>query len=139
MALVTADVGAVTQLDRALNDAAVTNLTLKLFVNDKTPADTDIATDYTVAVGGGYVDKTLTAGSWVCSIATNIAQAAYAQQEWVFTGPLTTNLTIYGYYIVDGSAVLQWAERLDTPFTPNINGDTLRVTPIYKLSKGTPT
>lgn len=66
-------------------------------------------------------------------------QAAYALQTWTFTGPLTTNLIIYGYIVVDGDGVLQWAERLGAPFQPSVNGDICEVYPIFKLSKGTPT
>jgi hypothetical protein len=142
MALTVADIGAEAGLKIQFNNIRATggnNLTLKLFTSDTTPADTDTQATYTEANGGGYAAKTLTMGSWTVNITSNIAQAAYGEQTWTFTGALTGNPTIYGYYIVDADNVLQWAERLGATFTPTTNGDILRVTPIYKRSKGTPT
>ena len=137
MAIVLADVGAA----KILTDYFITsgvNLTLKLFVTNVTPADTDVAGTYTVAVGGGYADKVLAAASWVQSSIGSIEQVAYAAQTFTFTGALTTNTTIYGYYVLDAAGVLIYAEA-GTPFTPANNGDTYTVTPKFQLSKGTPT
>lgn len=136
------DVGAEAALKIQFNNVRATggnNLTLKLFTSDTTPADTDTAATYTEATGGGYVSKTLTMGSWTVNITGGIAQAAYAEQTWTFTGALTGNPTIYGYYVVDADNVLLCSERLGASFTPATNGDILRVTPVYKRSKGTPT
>lgn len=138
MALVLADSGAVAILTRFFN-AADNDLTLKLFVNNVTPADTDIAATYTEATGGGYSAKALTEASWTVSTVGGIAQAAAPEQTFTFTGPLTTFTDIYGYYIVDGAGTLIYAERSATPNTPNVNGYALLVTPVFKLSHGTPT
>jgi hypothetical protein len=140
MALTLADVGADEILKRALNNSFPTSkdLTLKLFATNVTPADTDTAGTYTEATGGGYAAKTLTAGSWTITTANDPSDAVYAAQTFTFTGALTTNPTIYGYYIVDGNGVLMWAERLTAAFTPANNGDTLTITPKFQLSKGTP-
>jgi hypothetical protein len=142
MSMTVADTGAEASLKIQFNNVRASggnNLTLKLFTSNTTPADTDTAATYTEATGGGYVVKTLTMGSWTVSIVSNIAQAAYAEQTWTFTGALTGNPDVYGYYIVDADNVLITAERLDAKFTPTQNGDILRVTPVYKRSKGTPT
>ena len=142
MAMTVQDVGAEAGLKIQFNNTRAVggnNLTLKLFATDVTPADTDTAATYTEATGGGYAAKTLTMGSWTVSIASNIAQSAYAEQTWTFTGALTTNPTIYGYYIVDADNVIICSEKLGATFTPTQNGDILRVTPVYKRSKGTPT
>ena len=142
MAMTVADIGAEAALKIQFNNVRATggnNLTLKLFTSDTTPADTDTQATYTEATGGGYASKALAMGSWTVSIVSNIAQAAYAEQTWTFTGALTGNPTIYGYYVVDGDNVLLCAERLGASFTPTTNGDILRVTPVYKRSKGTPT
>lgn len=142
MAMTVQDVGAEAALKIQFNNVRATggnNLTLKLFTSDTTPADTDTAATYTEANGGGYAAKALTMGSWTVSITGGIAQSAYAEQTWTFTGALTGNPTIYGYYVVDADNVLLCSERLGASFTPTTNGDILRVTPVYKRSKGTPT
>ena len=121
------------------------NLTLRLFVNNVTPTDTHTTASYTEATGGGYAAIALTVGSWTVSIVGGIAQAAYALQSFVFTGALTTNPTVYGYYVTDGDGILQFSELLlagdgttPAPFTPASNTDHVDITPIFKLSKGTP-
>jgi hypothetical protein len=106
----------------------VRDLIYRLFATNVTPAETDTAGSYTEAAGGGYASKTLTGASWTV---TNGAptDASYAQQTWTFTGALTTNATIYGYYVTrvtDADLVL--AETF-TSFTPANNGDQILLTP----------
>jgi hypothetical protein len=106
----------------------VRDLIYRLFATNVTPAETDTAGSYTEAAGGGYTSKTLTGASWVV---TNGAPtvASYAQQTWTFTGPLSTNPTIYGYYVTrvtDADLVL--AEAFAS-FTPANNGDQILLTP----------
>lgn len=137
MAIVLVDVGAAKMLTDYFITSGV-NLTLKLFATNVTPADTDVAGTYTAAVGGGYADKTLAAASWTESNVGGIEQVAYADQVFTFTGALTTNLTIYGYYVLDAGGTLIYAEA-GTPFTPANNGDAYTVKPKFQLSKGTPT
>jgi len=142
MAFVLADVGASALLRYAFNNTRAgggNNLTLKLFATNVTPTESSTAASFTAAAGGGYADKTLTMGSWTVSNVGGIDQAAYAIQTWTFTGALTTNPAIYGYYLVDADNVLIGAETLVAPFTPANNGDQQTVTPVFQLSKGTPT
>lgn len=142
MSIVLSDVGAEQILKKYFANTAPAggnNLTLKLFTSNTTPADTDTAGTYTEATGGGYSAITLTAASFTVSTVGGIAQAAYAQRTFTFSGALTTNGTVYGYYIVDADGVLIYAERAATSYTPLNNGDALMITPIFKLSKGTPT
>jgi hypothetical protein len=131
MALLVPDVGEVKLLDRAMKDSGGENLTLKLFANDYTPVEGSVAGDFTVAVGGGYADKTLTTASWgAAATVGGTTSTVYAEQTFTFTGVLTTNPTIYGYYLVGASSgVLYWAERASATFTPANNGDTYKVTP----------
>lgn len=141
MALVLADIGADEFLKVYFNNdrpAGGNNLTLKLFATNVTPADTDTAGTYTEANGGGYSSKTLTNGSWTVSTGNDPSDAVYAEQTFTFTGPLTTNTTIYGYFVVDADGTLVWAEKFATSFTPTNNGDQLKLTPKFQLSKGTP-
>lgn len=106
----------------------VRDLIYRLFATNVTPAETDTAGSYTEAAGGGYASKTLTGASWTV---TNGAptDAAFAQQTWTFTGVLTTNPTVYGYYVTrvtDADLVI--AETF-TSFTPTNNGDQILLTP----------
>lgn len=141
MSGVAADVGLVADFNARFNNTWPTSkdFTAKLFCNFIIPADTDTAGMYTEAVGGGYASKTLACGSWTISTVAGIVQAVYAQQVWTFTGPLTTNLIVFGFYIIDGDGVLKWAESLPTPVQPAVNGNFIKITPIYRASKGTPT
>lgn len=142
MPLTVVDTGALAQLKIFFNNIRATggnNLTLKAYTNNVAIDDTKVAADFTEANGGGYAAKTLTMGSWTCQMVSNIAEASYAQQTWTFTGPLTGNPDIYGYYVVDADNVLLWAEPLAQKFTPANNGDKLNVTPKFQASKGTPT
>ncbi len=128
MSLVVPDVGEVKLLDRALRLSAEEDLLLKLFVNNYTPVEGSVAGDFTEATGGGYASKTLTNGSWgAAATVAGVSSSAYAEQTFTFTGPLTTNPDIYGYYLVGAvSGTLYWAERASVTFTP---GDTYKVTP----------
>lgn len=104
------------------------NLKYKLFATNITPAETDTVGSYTEAAGGGYGDKTLTGSSWTVTGGAP-SEASYAQQDYTFTGALTTNPTVYGYFVTratTGDLVL--AEAF-TPFTPANNGDKVLLTP----------
>jgi hypothetical protein len=114
------------------------NLTLKLFTNDYTPQDTDTVDSYTEATGGGYAAISLLLGGWTLTT-SSIAQVAYSQVEFVFTGALTTNFDVYGYYVINpATGKFVFAER-KTKFTPEANGEAIIITPTYQLSQGTPT
>ena len=142
MALTLVDIGADAILKKYFNNtspAGGNNLTLKLFATDVTPVDTHTAGSYTEAAGGGYASKTLTNGSWTLTVGNDPSDVVYAQQVFTFTGALTTNPNIYGYYVVDADGVLIWAEKLGAVYTPTTSGDHLDITPKFQLSKGTPT
>lgn len=142
MALILADIGADQILKAYFNNAWPTSkdLALKLYTNDYTPVDTSAKANFTEAAGGGYDDKHLSNASWTVTPANDPSDAVYAEQTWTFTGPLTGNATVYGYFIVDdnGAGELVWGERFATSFTPANNGDQIKVTPKFQMSKGTP-
>ena len=141
MAIVLTDLGADAILRIIYNNdwpAGGKDLTLKLYTNNYTPLDTSVAGDFTEAAGGGYAAVTLTNGSWTITPGNDPSDAVYAQQVWTFTGPLTGNTTIYGWFIVDADGVCWKAEKYDFSFTPAKNGDQLRETPRVQASKGTP-
>lgn len=129
MALLVPNGGESIALQYLVNKVTVTrDLIYRLFATNVTPAETDTAGSYTEATGGGYASKTLTGASWTVS-GTAPTSIDYAQQTWTFTGPLTTNLTVYGYYVTrvtDADLVL--AEAF-TSFVPTNNGDQILLTP----------
>ena len=147
MAQVVADVGALSELNKTMGTLPANSLTLtnqysyqlRLYATNVTPdaAGGDTAATYTQAAGGGYAAIELT-GAGVTVANNNPADKRWAEQTFTFTGALTTNGTIYGYYIVDCNGVLVTSEKAASSFTPATNGDTYKVTPIIKLSYGTP-
>jgi len=138
MALVLLDVGADEILKTYFNNtrpAGGNNLALRLFATDVTPAQSGVT--YVEATGGGYAAITLTNGSWTITSANDPSDAVYAEQTFTFTGALTTNSTVYGYYITDADDTVIYAEAF-TPFEPLSSGDNIKVTPKFQLSSGTP-
>lgn len=128
--LLVPDVGEVQLLKFALGVDASENQTLVLFASNTTPAEGDTAGTYTAATGGGYADKTLTKTSWSVGTSGGVTTGSYAEQTYTFTGALTTNADIYGYFVKSASGgILLWAERAASTFTPTNNGDTYKVTP----------
>lgn len=110
-------------------DGLTENLVYKLFTNNITPAETDVAGGYTEAVAGGYSSIEMLGASWTITPGAP-SLASYPQQQWNFTGPLSGGASIYGYYVVrKNTADLMFADRFATPRTPANNGDALRLTP----------
>ncbi len=127
MSLLTPDQGEGYVLSYLVNKASPSNLTLRLYTNNKTPSETDVEGDYTEASGSGYAAISLTGASWTIS-GTAPTQAAYAQQTFTFTGALGN---VYGYYLTrNADDKLQLAERFsDGPYNIQNNGDTIKITP----------
>lgn len=106
-------------------------LTLRLYGNDYTPIDNDVAANYTEIAGGGYANKSLLFANWTITTGTP-STAIYAAQTWIFTGVINAPGTVYGYYVTrntDGK--LLCAERFpaaNVPFGP-INGSKIVVLP----------
>lgn len=115
------------------------NLTLKLFTNEITPTTAHTAASFVEATGGGYAAKTLSASGFTVSEVGGIIQSAYAQQQFVFTGPLDSGApTIRGAYIVDADGFGICAELAPAPYTPVSAGNIFAVDPIFQESTGTP-
>lgn len=114
---------------------------LRLFSNDFTPGQGTVLGDYTQVTGGGYVVKDVTCGSsWVVTPANDPSDAIYSEITWTFTGTIGGSGIVYGYYLEDNNGstgVAIYGERLATPFTPQNNGDTLKITLKFQLGAGT--
>jgi len=121
MPLVLTDLGADEQLKIIFNNdraSAGNNLTLRLFATDVNPAQTGVT--YVEASGGGYAAITLTMGAWTINTSEDPSMIEYAEQEFAFSGALTTNPNVYGYYVTDDDGVVWWAEKISTPYIPRI-------------------
>lgn len=135
MALTLPTASEITFLKFALGHTIPGNQILKLYVNDVTPGDADVAATYTEMSTQGYVAIPLTKTSWTVTTVANVASGAYAQQTFPFdgTGGATT---VYGYYVIDTtSSLLLWAERFGTPKVIEFDGDQILITPTITLSK----
>lgn len=130
MALVLPDVAEAEWLKRVLKD--VNNQTLKLFVNNKTPAEGDVAGDYTEMSTHSYAAKTLAKADWTIATVVNVTSATQPQQTWTFTS--ASAVTVYGYFIVDAvTGLLLWAEKF-TYAQVVLSVDTpIKLTPIISL------
>lgn len=137
MALVVPDVGEVELLKRLLyGNAGSENLTLKLFSNNITPAESDTATTYTEATFAGYVAKTLTSSqagaTWaIPTTAAGVTSSTYqTNQVWTIS---SGSQTVYGYYVIGAtSTVLLFSEAFATAKALS-SGDTLTITPKIQL------
>lgn len=123
MTLNVPDVGEQLALQLLVNNVSGADLVLKLYTNDATPADTDVAASYTEATQAGYAAATLAGASW--DTTTTAGTAAYAEQTFSFT----TNADVYGYFITK-AGTLAWSERFTgAPFSIPTGGGDINITP----------
>ena len=122
-------------LANALNKTAPSDLTLRMYKSNTTPADSDNvnASGYTESTFTGYAGIPLTAASWSITVA-HPAIASYAQQTFTSSANQTAELA-YGYYITNAAGNLVAAERFsDGPYSISANGQTVKVTPNISLT-----
>jgi hypothetical protein len=122
-------------LSNFLNKVAPQDLVLKLYKNDKTPADGDDEGDYTEATFSGYADADLTGANWTITPGAP-SEAVYPQQTFTSDANQTTE-NIYGYFVVQTtSGKIMWAERFPNgPYPISNAGDAIKVTPKIQLKK----
>lgn len=129
MTLVVPNAGENLMLAHALNKTAPEDFTLKLYKNNVTPGETDVAGTYTEATFTGYASVSLTGGNWVITPGAPTS-AAYPQQTFQSSANQTPE-TIYGYFVVGASSgTLYWAEKFSSSQVIQNNNDTIKVTPV---------
>lgn len=114
---------------------------LKLFATNTPPGETDTSATYTEADGGGYLDITLTntvsGATWTITAGapTTAIYNSGTDTEFVFTGTLTTNPDVYGYYLLGQTSTdIMWAEAFAATFTPTNNGDKITFEPYIEAA-----
>lgn len=115
--------------------AGVQNLTLKLFKNNITPAETDTAGTYTEAAFTGYSAVTLTSEQatalWPAPTTSSGTTSSTYGTPAVFSA--TSAETEFGYYVVEAtSTILMWAEAFASSIGM-VNPSTLTITPKLQL------
>lgn len=129
--------GEVLMLDAATGKVNATAWTLRLYtVITSMLSNGSVVADLTEALDGGYTPILLTAANWVATPGSP-SNTAYPLQTFTFTGPLTTNPNVLGYYITNAAGDLMYAEALASPFIPTNNGDSLDVTLVLTLGSVT--
>ncbi|OPY15252.1 MAG: hypothetical protein A4E66_00171 [Syntrophus sp. PtaB.Bin001] len=114
---------------------------LKLFTNSALTPDLDMEpADFTEAAGGGYAHQVVDSSvDFTTEYANNPPDIIMDEVTFSFTGPLTGNATVYGYYFqTQNGNYVDSAKLLDTPFTPASGGGTLKFTPRIQAGNGTP-
>jgi hypothetical protein len=126
MALNFPDVGENLALEMIVNKTAPTNLTVKLFKSNTTPAESDVAGTYTESTFTGYASQALTAGTWGVAAAGTITYGA----QLTFTCSGASSENVYGYYVVNAGGTLLYSERDGSaPFAIANSGDAVKLTP----------
>jgi hypothetical protein len=126
MAVVFTDAAEVIALRNFLNNTAPQNLILRLYSNNRSPAKSDVAGDYTEVSGDGYSSVTLTPGDFVFSPG-DPATAAYPQVTYTFTGAAGN---VYGYFVTraTGGELILANRFSNAPINIANNGDEIRIT-----------
>jgi hypothetical protein len=131
MALKLVDQGEVDALKAFLNIDPAEDLVLRLYQNNKVPADADTEANYTEADFVGYAEIALDADDWTVTPG-NPTEAEQSDQTFTSTAA-AQDQDIYGYYVVGASSGrLKWAERFaDGPYDIQNIGDAITVTPVF--------
>jgi hypothetical protein len=114
MPMTIANVAKGRMLQMRLNKLAPQDLVLRLYSNDRVPAVTDVAGDYTEVTGSGYAAITLDPDDWTVTEASP-ATAELLEQVVAFAAAVGN---VYGYFVTEAvSGILFGAERFsDGPY-----------------------
>lgn len=111
--------------------SAGTNAVLHLYKNDYTPVDTSTVANFTASTFGGYTPATLTRANWNNSV-TNAAGKAEIVYSTDISWTSSTSETVIGYYVVDTSGALLFAEKF-AQARALVDGDSLTISPRFTL------
>lgn len=131
MALNFPDVGENLALEMIVNKTAPSNLTVRLYQSNTTPAEGDTAGTYTESTFTGYSAAALTAGTWGAAASGTITYGA----QLTFTCSGASAQSVYGYYVTNAGGTLLYSERdASAPFAITNSGDAVKLTPTISAS-----
>lgn len=116
-------------LEYFVNRSSPQDLVLRLYVNDHTPEDADVAESYVEASGSGYEPIKLSGANWSAPTQQGAhSEIEYAEQVFVFSGGIGR---VFGYYMArETNGLLALAERFtDGPYDIRNNGDRIKIRP----------
>ena len=121
------DVGEKIALEAFVNKTAPQDLILRLYQNNITPSDTDVAATFTECTFAGYASILLTGASWGVYVAGAVANS---ERQFIRSSSGVLQ-AVYGYYLTQQtSGILAWAERdAAAPINTASLNDTVKVTP----------
>ena len=112
--------------------AALGTYYLCAFVNSHVPATTDVIGDYIEPSGSWYARISLNAWGAAYVNAANQGEIDETFRTWTASGSLVSE-SIYGYFVVDGSGNLVWAEVDPSgPQPMSVLGQTFTVQPTMR-------
>lgn len=132
MSLIAMISGDVLLLRYMLNFVPSSDCEMHLYNNNRTPAATDVLSNYTESVATNYSGVRLVGSAWtVTSGASAGATASYAQQSFNFSSADT----IYGYFVTNSQkSTLLWTEAfVGGPFALPSAGGNIQITPRITL------
>jgi len=102
-----------------------------LFQNNILPAQGTVIANLTPADFSGYTGLITLSGGTPAAIDGVRWKISFDPVVWTHDGGSTPNL-IYGYYAIDGSGILQWAQQVSAAPRPMASlGDTFEVDPTF--------
>jgi hypothetical protein len=134
MAVKVPNVGELFFLNLLVAELNANPASLRLFQNNKTPADGDVAADYTVATFSGYANFTLN-GTFTAGYTNSAGKAETVEDLRTFAHDGGgTNNSVYGWYILSSGGTLLMAERFaDAPRTMQSGSADIIITPKITL------
>ncbi len=110
-----------------LNIYVPTDITLRLYTNNRTPVVTDTAANYTECALAGYAAVDLLPANWSEVTAGGVCTASYPAVTFTFNA-YAGGTTIYGAYLTDGAGTVLAAGLLDVAFAVPPAGGSLTLT-----------
>jgi len=133
MALITPDDAESRILEYIINRTSPSNLTMKLYTNEiDLVLEEFVSSDFTECTEAGYGSFALVSADWTINNTLGILAATY-NSSVIFI--FTEEVTVYGYYIVNASGAIMFAEEFpNAPVVMPFGGGQISVRPQIQLN-----